>query len=728
MQAPTIAPDQEETSTTERSVTASRTGKAGLGRVSEALKRNRRGVAAALMASIAEWEKFAPSVGSMGAEAFMNWETVPLADYLINYIDKDETVWRDLYVGERLKQLNWPADTLPEMLERYRTVFTADRDALVGLLKADRSGLSKDELDAFAGRIDWMKDLVTSTGESGREVKILLVGDCLFLDLCTFLTVPLLEEGMTLRPTYATSKNPIELRSSLRAVKNEKFDLILYSPYTYEFSLLLSQTHYLKGMFSGSAAIKKLAAEAHRQIVPTLKLLTEEFDCNVFVQNTANVRRHNSTFDSYLKNFATARARKAAAKEVNALLVQEIADRNLVAAKPVVMIDELPLAKQYGELALSRKFYDSEPVHPTEMALRLSEIYREIAVAAKLLLTKKVVVLDLDNTLWDGVIGEGAVQNFHRRQDVLKLLRNKGVLLTIASKNDPKNVHWTDATLNEKDFVASQINWDPKSTSIKRIAETLNLKVKDFVFIDDRPDEREMVRMTIPGILCLDATEEATWRKLDWWAEALPEQNEGDRTQMYLERQARQSHLDEAAEKEDQQKLLASLGIKIDLYPAKTKDLARAAELINRTNQFNTCGSRVSNQQVAAWSESANHFILVAEATDKFGAMGIISVMVVEQVGDALVVPIWVLSCRVFGFGIESAMLGYVADLARKLEVGVVRGLIVETSNNQPCRAVYASNGFVAGDAGWEASAMVTPVVPGWLAVSSVEVRRPVLR
>jgi FkbH-like protein len=197
---------------------------------------------------------------------------------------------------------------------------------------------------------------------------------------------------------------------------------------------------------------------------------------------------------------------------------------------------------------------------------------------------------------------------------------------------------------------------------------------------------------------------------------------------MYLERQARQSHLDEAAEKEDQQKLLASLGIKIDLYPAKQKDLARAAELINRTNQFNTCGSRVSSQQVAGWNDSAEHFILVAEATDKFGAMGIISVMVVEQKEGALVIPIWVLSCRVFGFGIESAMLGYVAGLGQRLGVSVVRGLIVETPNNQPCREVYASNGFVAGEAGWELSSAVTPVVPEWLAVTAAEIPTAILR
>lgn len=697
----------------------------GLRNIAAALKRHRREVAICLMNSIASWEKFASSVESLGVDAFIAWETIPLADYLIHYIENNDRVWRDLYVGERLKQLHWPTDTLAEMLVREHSVFTADREALVSLLTPD---LSTEELAAFAYRMDRMLEIVTSGGESNREVKVLLVGDCLFLDVCTFLTVPLLENGITLRPTYATSKNPIELRSTLRALKNEKFDLICYSPYSYEFSVILSQTHYVKGIFSSPAALRALAAEAHRQIAPTLRLLTEEFDTNVFVHNTANVRRHNGKPDSYIKNFATFFARKTAAKEVNALLKQEIADRNAVAAKPVVLLDELPLVARYGELKLSTKFYDSEPVHPTEFSLRLSEIYRDILIAAKLLIGRKVVVLDLDNTLWHGVIGEGAVENDHRRQKVLKLLRHKGILLAIASKNDPKNVHWTGATLTEKDFVASQINWDPKPGSIKRIAADLNLKLKDFVFIDDRPDEREMVRMAIPGILPLDATEEATWRMLDWWAEALPEQNEGDRTQMYLERQARQSHLDEAAEKEDQKKLLASLGIKIDLYPAKQKDLLRAAELINRTNQFNTCGSRVSNQQVAAWHDSPTHFILVAEAADKFGAMGIISVMIVEQLNDALLIPIWVLSCRVFGFGIESAMLGSVSSLGQKLGVSVIRGLIVETPNNQPCREVYASNGYGATDLGWELSSATTPPVPEWLAVKTADIPTAILR
>jgi FkbH-like protein len=687
-------------------------------KLANALKRNRRAAALCLKDSIAGWEKFAPQLESTGIEAFIAWETIPLVDYLINYLQSDNSTWRDLFVGERLKQLHWAPDTLPEMIARRERVFTADRDALLLLL---RPHVSADERDQLALLLDEIRETVTTGAQSSREVKILLVGDCLFLDLCTFLAVPLLNQGITLRPVYATSKNPIELRSTLRGLTGEHFDLICYSPYSYEFNILLAQTHYPKGIFSGRRSLRALAGDAHRQIASTLRLLSEEFNCSVFVHNTANIRRHNNSPASYAKSFVTSYARKVAAKEANTLLANRVADQNMVAPRPVVVIDELALVARHGELTLGKKFYDSEPQHPTVMALRLAEVYRDLVCAAKYLVGKKVVVADLDNTLWKGVIGEGSVEHDHRRQQVLKLLRQKGVLLAIASKNDPANVRWTGATLQDNDFVASQINWGPKATSIKRIAEELNLKLKDFVFLDDRPDEREMVHMAIPAVHCLDASADSTWQMLDWWAAALPEQTEGDRTQMYLERKLRQAHLDEVAEQEDQQQLLSSLGLRLEIRQASQKELARAAELINRTNQFNTCGSRVTTQQVAAWSASAQHQVLVAEAADKFGSMGIISAMVLEQLHDAVQIPVWVLSCRVFGYGIETAMLNQVRRNAQGLGTDTIRGIFVETPHNQPCRDVYQSNGFSWNGTVWERRGMDIAPDPAWLSVTVMD-------
>ena len=113
---------------------------------------------------------------------------------------------------------------------------------------------------------------------------------------------------------------------------------------------------------------------------------------------------------------------------------------------------------------------------------------------------------DLDNTLWKGEIGEGPIKHFIEPQKTLKELRRKGVLLTVNSKNDARNVHWNGAVLNQDDFVNLQINWDSKVANMRQIQQALNLKFKDFVFIDDRADQRLMVSEAIPEIHVLDPT------------------------------------------------------------------------------------------------------------------------------------------------------------------------------------------------------------------------------
>ena len=691
---------------------------AGLRSIARVLRRHRYAVALCLKDSIAGWDKYSGTIANTGVEAFVAWETIPLTDYLIGFFRTDDSHWRDIYLGERLKQLHWVADTLDQIIERRERVFQADRDALQHLLQPH---LPAHLLREFDQRFERMQRLVTDGARGSREVKILFIGDCLYLDLYVFLSPPLAECGITLRPVYATSKNPSELRARLAEFPPNAFDLVCYSPYTYGFSVLLEQTHYARVIFSSPGALRHRAAQAHKQIAPTLRLLSDHFDCTVIVQNTANIRRHNSTPFSYAKSLTTWVTRHIAGRQASALLAQEIAEINGLAPIPMMLLDERAVVAREGELSVAKKFYDSEPQHPTALALKLAEVYSEAIYAATFLVGKKVVVVDLDNTVWAGIIGEGAVEHNHRRQRVLQQLRKKGVLLAIASKNDPRNVHWTGGSLTEQDFVAAEINWDPKPITIRRIAEQLNLGLKDFVFVEDRPDEREMVRLGLPGILCLDATLEATWRMFDWWAAALPEQSEADRTQLYAERKLRQSYLDEIAATEDQESLLSSLGLRLEIRRASRKELRRATDLINRTNQFNTAGSRATAQQVAAWHESPNHTILVAEAADKFGTMGIVSVMVLERVGDALEIPVWVLSCRVFGFGIETAMLNQARRIARQLGVAGIRSYFVETPNNQPCREVYAIHGFTWTGTLWELVKLDVPPDPAWLKITPMD-------
>jgi len=683
------------------------------GRIAAALSEKRSTIARGLAEQLANWEKYESDFEQLGADQFVERETQALVEYLLNYLRSGKVVWWDLYLGERLKQCHLPTDSPEQVLDRRRTVLRADCQYLRGQLQEDAG---KDEIESLTDLFE--RAIAAVTDEQLRECHILLVGDCLFTDLVSFLTAPLATDAITLRPIYLTSKNPTELRNDMRAAAKQKFDLVCYSPYSYEFDLSLSQTHYSRGLMTGANGLNRLVAAAHRQTEANLRLLNELFECPICVHNTANFRRHDGSFHSYVKNLATRRARAAAARQVSNLLEQFIATHNATANRSVMLIDERALLRQRGDLSLGRKFHNTPGSHPTVFSQAIAEFYRDVISARVKLFDKKVVVTDLDNTLWTGVIGEGAVEHDHRRQQILLDLRSKGVLLAIASKNDPAKVRWNGASLKGSDFVATQINWESKTTNIKLIAEDLNIKLKDFVFLDDRPDEREMVKVSIPAVLPMDATSQRTWRMLEWWAAALPHQAEGDRTQLYHERRERQQFIDQVAEKLEAENLLASLQLRLKIKFAPDASLARAVELINRTNQFNVCGSRTTMQEVVGWQRSQQHFILIAEAADKFGSMGLVSAMVVQIGDEALDIPVWVLSCRVFGYGIETAMLNEVRRVCVQIGRTAVNGYIVETADNQPCRNVYSANGFVWDGTKWICNAASGVPDPKWLTIS----------
>ena len=252
--------------------------------------------------------------------------------------------------------------------------------------------------------------------------------------------------------------------------------------------------------------------------------------------------------------------------------------------------------------------------------------------------------------------------------------------------------------LGEDDFVAAEINWDSKVTNMRRIQQGLNLKLKDFVFIDDRADQRELVREAMPEVVVLDATSSRVPEQLAIWAAALSDHPEMDRTQQYRQREQRESLLAEgAAVAEDPGLAFSKLEIRVEIREARAAELKRVAELINRTNQFNLAGSRTSLKELRDWQDSPGRRVVVVDARDKFGPMGLIAALQVDLTGPAATIPAFVLSCRVFGYGIEDALLNAVKRLARAGAGGVpmtIAGAYKETPHNEPCRTVYPSNGF----------------------------------
>jgi FkbH-like protein len=677
---------------------------------------HRTQLAAALLPSLAGWDKF-PEAESTEAEtrrSFIQTELRVFADYLALYFEGADSTYRDLYIGEKLKQCYDSRDSAEEGLARRREILEKDRRAIheyvAPLLTAAELGQVHDFLDDVARVV---------AGEATRQVRVLFVGDCLHLDVVAFLAAPLLEQGLRLESTFATSKTIPELLRYLRDLEERTFDLIFFSPFSYEFHLEYSQLRFLRAAFMSGEKLDAMLAGAKADTLSVMRLLGSLFEAPIFVHNSSGVRRHDGSVRELAKNRITQRIRSVARRGINEWLPIQIDALNRESYPHFFLLDEAGLLRGRPENELGRHFYDAGLQHPAELGRVVAGLYLDVVLAQALLAKKKVVICDLDNTLWDGAIGEGEVHHYHDRQRTLKRLRNKGLLLAINSKNDPKNVRWDGAGLTLDDFVCCQINWTSKVQNIRRISDELNLKTKDFLFIDDRADERAMVVETMPEVLALDAESQAVWRRLSLAADLLPEQEELDRTLAYKQRAKREQFLEDAeAAAAEQRELFRRLEFRVSIRRPERRELKRVAELINRTNQFNMCGSRTTLNEVTGWYDGNSHSVLIVNAHDKFGGMGTICVAVTREADGCVEIPVFVLSCRVFGYGVETALLNYVKRSAGFPGRGKqIIGRYVATASNQPCRDTYARHGFTHEGDAWVYRGGGAVEDPDWLTV-----------
>jgi FkbH-like protein len=674
----------------------------------------------ALLASIADWDKYSRQVQA-GAEArreFVRLEMLCFVDYLATYIERGDTNYRDLYIGEKLKQCYEPTDSAENFFDRKKRITESDRAIFIAELRAL---VSPTQLDRLTETLDCIHRIVTDPGR--MRARVLFVGDCLHLDVVSFLVAPLLTLGITLEPTFATSKNPIELERFLRDLDGRVFDLVFFSPFSYEFHAEYSELLFMRTALAGRSRVNAIVESAQADTLNILRTLGYLFEAPIMVHNSANIRRHSRTLPERAKNLATFRARSVARDAMNTWLPNQLEDFNSRSFGHYLLLDEAALLQQNSEYELGVYFSYSELNHPAHLGRIVSGLYQDAIIAKMLLANKKVIVCDLDNTLWKGVIGEGGVSHFRDRQKILKSLRDRGMLLAVSSKNDPRNVNWNGGELNEDDFVTAQINWDSKVLQLRRIADDLNLKLKDFLFVDDRADERAAIAAMIPEVETLDAESPDVWRRLALLAKLLPEQDEIDRTLAYKQRAQREGFLADRERLEDKEReFFRGLKLTLTIRSAEPRELKRVVELINRTNQFNLCGSRTTLKEVTGWHRSQNHSILLVEATDKFGNMGIVSVAVTIQTFERVEIPVFVLSCRVFGYGVEKALLNFIRRSAGHRDGGIgkpVFGLYLETAYNEPCRNSYPESGFVWEEGRWIYRSGPDVEDPDWLTVEA---------
>ncbi|KNB50935.1 HAD-IIIC family phosphatase [Streptomyces caatingaensis] len=344
----------------------------------------------------------------------------------------------------------------------------------------------------------------------------------------------------------------------------------------------------------------------------------------------------------------------------------------------------------------------------------LGQYAREIGhlVRARRGATKKVIAVDLDNTLWDGVLGDDGLEGiaaaatprgeaFGRFQGVLRQLRHQGVLLAVASKNDRSAVEQAlrehpDMTLREDDFVRIKANWRPKDANLAELADELNLGLDSFVFVDDSPFETGLVASSLPDVTVVRLDEEPALHVerllADGWFDA-PELTAEDRarTEQYRGEAARRELLGGTGSLEE---FLAGLDTTARLSRAAGRDIPRIARLTQRTNQFHLATRRMGTDEVRAAAEDPDHLVLALHAGDRFGDSGLVGALFVRREGATWHLDNALLSCRVFSRGIEQAAVRALLAHARATGAHEVRAVYRPSRKNGRFRDFYPGLGF----------------------------------
>ncbi len=359
-----------------------------------------------------------------------------------------------------------------------------------------------------------------------------------------------------------------------------------------------------------------------------------------------------------------------------------------------------------------RAWFESK--QPCSSAM-LVELAREVAqmIGALKRSPKKVLALDLDNTLWGGVVADDGLEGielgdtsprgeaFKAFQKYIASLKHRGVLLAVCSKND----HARAAEVFEKhpemilrmdDLVSFKANWEPKSDNLRQMASELNLGLDSFVFVDDNPAEIEIVRQFTPEVATIllgpdSSTYVAQLQDCRFFEPRNITTEDVERTGQYQSEARRSELMGKAA---DMDSYLESLAMEASISEFTTTDVPRLAQLINKSNQFNLTTRRRTEGEVLAVMNDPEGIAYSVRLKDRFGDHGLISIVIGRKSGHTLAIDTWLMSCRVLKRQVEELVLNEVARLASLRGCDRLEGVYLPTAKNEMVRDFYARMGF----------------------------------
>jgi FkbH-like protein len=359
-----------------------------------------------------------------------------------------------------------------------------------------------------------------------------------------------------------------------------------------------------------------------------------------------------------------------------------------------------------------KPWYMGKLAFPTEV---LEEAARDLKAALSALtgLSRKLIVLDLDDTLWGGTVGEQGWQNlrlgghdahgeaFVDFQRALKALTRRGVLLAIASKNDESvaleaiDSH-PEMLLRRDSFVGWRINWGDKAQNIADLATELNLGLQSVVFIDNDPVERARVREALPEVLVPEWPGDAlmyrkTLHGLRCFDTPALTQSDRNRTELYAAEREREQFKSQVG---SLQEWLKSLNMRVRVERLSGANVTRVAQLFNRTNQMNLSTRRLTAEELSAWAAEKGRAVWAVTVSDRFGDAGLTGVVSLDRDQQRGRIVDFILSCRVMGRQIENTMVHVVVSHARRLGLSTVEARYARTPKNKPCLEFWQRSGF----------------------------------
>ena len=324
---------------------------------------------------------------------------------------------------------------------------------------------------------------------------------------------------------------------------------------------------------------------------------------------------------------------------------------------------------------------------------------------------KKALAIDLDNTLWGGVIGEDGIhgialgkdnsmgQAYSEFQEYVKELKNLGIVLNIVSKNNyddaQEGLNHPDMVLKPEDFMVIKANWDNKASNIVDIAKTINILPESIVFLDDNPTERELVKSNIKNISVPEFDIVESYRKIlgnsGFFEITTFSEEDIKRNEMYKQNLSRMNYESDFI---DYNEYLKALNMNLTIMGFKNEYIPRITQLINKSNQFNLTTKRLTEEEVQNLALDAKYTCLCAKLNDKFGDYGIITNVIGRTENNVMYIDLWLMSCRVLKKNVEEAMLDRLISLAKEKNIEKIIGVYLKTSKNMMVEDFYEKMGF----------------------------------